>query len=811
MGTYGPPVLDNPEPQTPPAQKPTMIRPVVPVKEVVVERISPQIELKEGNPFDDLKGVSLRGVPRRSSKSAGQPPSTPSRRTGATVNSKSCPPARLKPSPTKEVIKYSGKPRREQLASTVGMNSEEHALRNKPSGFPLRRAGLDTSRKLNFFKKPSEQSLQVQIATQPADKADGDTFMIDVESMVAAEEIRKQAVAVEQVRDAGNKWLSRHPLAQRNAIEQLAVNFLLTMNSTLCFFTVAMRMLSKGPWTDAMISLDVRQAAIVAISRGWYVKCDGFSKYPFTRAELALAAGAYQGLLIPTIPDDTTVALCTIIDHLPSTCNSLFTQAEVSCPFCHAKRDGIVPTFSSSISWKDAEWIDLKSALAQAQPFLGYLPKGWHQNGCSRDDQCPKVTKLGRWLYLELRPYPALRDDFFPFLSESVTLFSDNSLCTDGLCVDSLVCSNLKAGASRHYWLVELSGGRVQHAYDSLQGVQLLTQELYRTLQVTGILLKADCGGKPRLRNARLDQLAGKVETVQRRSQAIKVPSRGRTCKMRKQLVKSMSKLSFAPTRINLLAKDIGGGNDDAVTHVRNSLDGNTPGYHKASGSQGKKKAPNKLRGCKTLKKGVISRTSTPGVVGNGHIAALHPGNEPLEGAAKAAGSCCHEVPHSKNEPQKQSVKVVSACVNAEEIDPISDSTPQADGPVASTLRVRKRSFSQAMLEDTPQCHGASEDDFRRKRGPPKLTPIIQGEDVSCPPTVGIEHPTSDVPSRTAGEPEGGQKPIGEDCSCTSEKESKTLLNLDSASRVTNLLKQCVVGVFSYQQILDIRAGIQMQ
>ena len=34
-----------------------------------------------------------------------------------------------------------------------------------------------------------------------------------------------------------------------------------------------------------------------------------FCKYPFTRAELALAAGAYQGLLIPTVPDDTTAPL----------------------------------------------------------------------------------------------------------------------------------------------------------------------------------------------------------------------------------------------------------------------------------------------------------------------------------------------------------------------------------------------------------------------------------------------------------------------------------------------------------------------
>ena len=202
-----------------------------------------------------------------------------------------------------------------------------------------------------------EKKKHLHGTTLVAEKAEGDVLMIDVESLIAADEIRKQAAAVEQIRDAGTKWLSNYPEGQRNSIEQLAVNFLLTMNSTLCFFTVAMRMLSKAPWTDAMISLDVRQSAIVAISRGWFVKSESFCKYPFTRAELALAAGAYQGLLTPTIPDDTTVALSTMIDHLPSTCDAMFTQAEVTCPFCLAKRNGIVPTFSCGVSWKEEGWV----------------------------------------------------------------------------------------------------------------------------------------------------------------------------------------------------------------------------------------------------------------------------------------------------------------------------------------------------------------------------------------------------------------------------------------------------------------------
>ena len=730
----------------------------------------------QDNLFEDPKGKSSRGLPRRS-KSAGQSPLHRVRGLEQRVTASPVRPLGWSPH-LQEVIKHGVKPRRDQPLMSEVLKVDDMAVKNGSSRFPLRRAGLDNSRKLNFFKKPAELPCRAETAAQPSERAEGDALMIDVESIIAAEEIRKQAAAVEQIRDVGMKWLSGHPPAQKNAIEQLAVNFLLTMNSTLCFFTVAMRMLAKAPWTDAMIWLDVRQAAIVAISRGWYAKCEDFGKYPFTRAELALAAGAYQGLLTPTIPDDTTVALRTIIDHLPPTCNSLFTQAEVACPFCHAKKDGIVRTFSSSISWEDAGWVDLKSALARAQPFLGYLPRGWHQNGCSRDDQCPTVTKLGKWLYLELRPYP-WRDGFFPFLSESVPFFCDSSLNADGLCVDSLVCSNLKAGTGRHYWLVELMGGRIQHAYDSLQGVQSLTQEVYRTLQVTGILRKVDCGSKPCLRNQKLDQIAGKVDTVQRRSQTIKVPSRSRTCKMRKQLVKSMSKLSFAPTNINLPSKEERGGDDDLITFVRQPFHRLAPESHNASlgikkskaprGSKAKCRAKGKARPKPIAKNklGIVAKhcvapqmvvpwvkwSHTSALRGmdsmdNNQSAVLHSCNEALDLKRNVGEAGCPQFPHSKNEVMNSVVKGDGANRNADDSDPISDSTPQADESASSPPRVRKRSFAHAILGEVFHCDGTSEDDLRRKLGPPKTVQIAREDAALCAPP-------SDVEPRVAQSPKG--------------------------------------------------------
>ena len=48
---------------------------------------------------------------------------------------------------------------------------------------------------------------------------------------------------------------------------QLATSFLQGMNNSLCFFTVALRMLSKVPWTARMATTHIRQDALVAIGK----------------------------------------------------------------------------------------------------------------------------------------------------------------------------------------------------------------------------------------------------------------------------------------------------------------------------------------------------------------------------------------------------------------------------------------------------------------------------------------------------------------------------------------------------------------
>ena len=76
-----------------------------------------------------------------------------------------------------------------------------------------------------------------------------DVPMIDVESIIdeedkraleltLAKDIRMQAEAVQLVRDASEKWLSQMLEQKRNDIEQLAIQFLLAMDSTLFLYCI---------------------------------------------------------------------------------------------------------------------------------------------------------------------------------------------------------------------------------------------------------------------------------------------------------------------------------------------------------------------------------------------------------------------------------------------------------------------------------------------------------------------------------------------------------------------------------------------
>ena len=335
--------------------------PTVP-NEILAAR--PSVNSFVGTPLITPLEQNDKEMPKtRRSQSVGQFPSTPNKHKVGNGNSKSLPPSRHKSSPPKDMVRKPSKGGKDSsILSDFFLPKGGKAPTAK---YPLRRAGIPNS--MIAEKEPHDVATGVKNRSTDVPMIDLESIINEEEKrineLILAKEIQIQAEAVQLVRDAGEKWLSQVPNQKRNDIEKFAVQFLLAMDSTLCFFTVSLRMIALAPWKDSMVSIDVIQAAVVAISKGWFVKSDTFNAYPFTRAELALAAGSYLGKITPTLADDATVALRAIVELLPIACDEFFAQVSIACPFCQAKTVGAAPIFSTAVTWKSDDWVDLKQRL----------------------------------------------------------------------------------------------------------------------------------------------------------------------------------------------------------------------------------------------------------------------------------------------------------------------------------------------------------------------------------------------------------------------------------------------------------------
>ena len=126
-------------------------------------------------------------------------------------------------------------------------------------------------------------------------------------------------------------------------------------------------------------------------------------------------------------------------------------------------------------------WVDLATCLKHADPIPWVRQHGWHEANCERSDHVTRVTNLCSWVLLELHlPKP----DVFPTLLESLKLHLDPSLSVLEGDVIGLVCTNSRdfEDSSRHYWFVEFEGGNPRYVYDSLDGLQRLTQEVAKNI-----------------------------------------------------------------------------------------------------------------------------------------------------------------------------------------------------------------------------------------------------------------------------------------------------------------------------------------
>ena len=205
--------------------------------------------------------------------------------------------------------------------------------------------------------------------------------------------------------------------------------------------------------------------------------------------------------------------------------------------------------------------------------------------------------------------------------------------------------------------------------------------------------------------------MAGKVETVRRRSHAIKVPSRSRTCQMRNQLVKSMSNLSFAPAKLNSFSKGCKGRKNGVDGGAQHSLRSVAPGHHEASvGYKGnetqrvgkakcrakgrtrpKKTQKNRLVGGNSLKSCLASCMNSFRGIGNKQGAGLHQESRTLAVTPRLM------TPIARLGRRGVSVELLTILTPS--------MTPQPSEPLACSSREKKRSFAHAMLE------GASKED----------------------------------------------------------------------------------------------------
>ena len=139
-------------------------------------------------------------------------------------------------------------------------------------------------------------------------------------------------------------------------------------------------MLVKAPWTLAMATLHVRQAALTAIAKGWLVKATNFKPYLLTSAELAVAAVTYGGARSSCLPDDPTQAIFALIEGLPTglSCEKLISKGVISRDFCQCSSQVPVPTLTCAETWIMNKWQNIHSALHKAAPFPWRNNRKWY-------------------------------------------------------------------------------------------------------------------------------------------------------------------------------------------------------------------------------------------------------------------------------------------------------------------------------------------------------------------------------------------------------------------------------------------------
>ena len=342
-----------------------------------------------------------------------------------------------------------------------------------------------------------------------------DADIVDLVQKLCQEEQEEEALMKADINDAIQKWCSLYPTAHQSRVSHVAFKFRLRISSTICFLVAAYRLLAKAPWTTNMIAVDIKQAALYAISKGWSLKNPTAGDFPFTVAELAVAAATYMEQIPPGVPEDPFYALFVMLGFLPPECSKLFSTVTLTCPHCLATITAPCPFFNTHVTWTMSEWVDLATALTEATLHPWVQSQGWHAEGCNMREPITHLQKIDSWVLLQLQPE---KHDDYPLVRDSMHLAKDRSLQQICATVNGFLCSNSKSQHDRyrHYWVVEFENGVPKYAFDLLQGKQRLTAELAKKLRVFGVLLNVGEERIPFLRTRYLDEAAGILPAVTR-------------------------------------------------------------------------------------------------------------------------------------------------------------------------------------------------------------------------------------------------------------------------------------------------------
>ena len=170
-------------------------------------------------------------------------------------------------------------------------SSRKSGLTRGSNAISKKRSGLlaDAFRHMTHDRAPA--SAKPGVRHKAADSGSDPIVSIDLTGQAdGPQDEQKKLEMQKQIADAIEKLYPEADAKSKRDDLVLAPSFLEHMDSTLCFLTVAFRMLSKASWKSRMVTVHVRQAVLAAIGCGWWVWDEKKGKFPLSRAELALAA-----------------------------------------------------------------------------------------------------------------------------------------------------------------------------------------------------------------------------------------------------------------------------------------------------------------------------------------------------------------------------------------------------------------------------------------------------------------------------------------------------------------------------------------